>query len=122
MCFTAFSFGYTANLNMHNLSGNYRDLSKQTTTQPIISFVIEDYQQIPVAKNDSENLLSLYAVWLRSIFHCYLLTFAKPFRWQYSDYWRMRSSKKNQNEEYIRTQIRLKVAIYDENVSPCEAD
>ena len=34
----------------------------------------------------------------------------------------MRSSKKNQNEEYIRTQIRLKVAIYDENVSPCEAD
>ena len=29
---------------------------------------------------------------------------------------------KNQNEEYIRTQIRLIVTIYDENVSQCEAD
>ena len=29
---------------------------------------------------------------------------------------------KNQNEEYIRTQIRLIVTICDENVSPREAD
>ena len=46
-----------------------RNLSKQTTRQPSISFVIEDHRQIIVTTNDSENRLSLYADWLRSINH-----------------------------------------------------
>ena len=46
-----------------------RNSSKQTTRQPSISFAIEDHRQIIVTTNDSENRLSFYADWLRSINH-----------------------------------------------------
>ena len=63
-------------LNTCNLS---HKLSKQTTRQLSISFVIHDYRLIIIATNDSKNWWSLYAVWLRilDLLLKYLLTFGK---------------------------------------------
>ena len=60
--FTAFSFGYTATFFQTWIRATcLTSYPKQTTRQPSISFVIDDYRPIIVATNDSENWLSLYA-------------------------------------------------------------
>ena len=72
--FIAFSFSYTATFFQTWIRATcLTKLSKQTTTQPSISFTIEDYRQIIiiVATQDSEKWLYLCAYWLRSIFYFY---------------------------------------------------
>ena len=59
-----------SNLNMRNLS---HKLSKQTTRQLSISFVIHDYQLIIIAMNDSKNnFWNRSSQWLLVIFVCWL--------------------------------------------------
>ena len=62
-----------SNLNTHNLSHKLSRLIK-ADHEAAEHFI---YWQIIIVTNDSENSLSLYANWLRSIFYCYLLTFGK---------------------------------------------
>ena len=80
LCFNSVTHQhFFLNLNMRNLSHKLSKQSMSFLCRRWLSTNLTMTMIIIIATNDSENWLSLYADWLRSIFYCYLVTFRKPF-------------------------------------------